>query len=89
MYFLEAGFLLLVAPWSVFWERNEFARWWPALGALATNHYVRGAVSGIGLICLVAALAELAAFFAARRAPPAAASLGTRLDGADVDVQRP
>ena len=24
VYFLEAGFLLLVVPWSVFWERNLF-----------------------------------------------------------------
>jgi hypothetical protein len=57
-YFLEAGLLLLVVPWTVFWERNYFLEG-TALGAFLRHHAVRGAISGIGVICLVAALVEI------------------------------
>ncbi|MEW6319785.1 MAG: hypothetical protein AB1635_01725 [Acidobacteriota bacterium] len=54
------GLLLLLVPWSVFWERNYFAHAVPALGELTTNNYVRGAISGLGLLNLAGALSELA-----------------------------
>lgn len=59
MYFLEAGLLLLVAPWTPFWERNYFVGLLPSVRPFALNPYVRGAISGIGLVCLAAAVAEL------------------------------
>lgn len=65
-YFVEVGLLLLVVPWSPFWDRNYFLDLWPALAALTHNNLVRGAVSGLGLINLWAALAELAALFGMR-----------------------
>jgi len=65
-YFVEAGLLLLVVPWSVFWERNYFVERAPAVGALLLDHYVRGAVSGIGLVCLAAAVGELLALLGRR-----------------------
>jgi hypothetical protein len=68
VYFLEAGVLLLFVPWSGFWERNFFLEGWPALGAVLTNPYVRGAISGMGLVCLVAAAAELVSVFWGRGA---------------------
>ena len=58
-YFLESGLLLLVVPWSTFWERNFFVESVPALAAVLTNPYVRGAISGLGAVCLGAAFAEL------------------------------
>lgn len=67
VYLLEAGLLLLVVPWTVFWERNYFLEQTLA-GALLTPHAVRGAISGVGLVCLVAAVAELRALWP-RRAP--------------------
>ena len=30
-FFLEVGLLLVVLPWSGFWERNYFAMAWPPL----------------------------------------------------------
>jgi hypothetical protein len=66
VYFLETGLLLLVVPWSVFWERNLFLDRLPALSGVLLNHFVRGAVSGIGLICLGAALLELATLWRGR-----------------------
>jgi hypothetical protein len=38
----------------------------PAVGALVTNNFVRGAVSGLGVVNLLAALGELADMFGAR-----------------------
>jgi hypothetical protein len=60
-----------VAPWSAFWEHNHFAALHPAIAALAGSAYVRGAVSGIGVITVLAGLAELASVVAARRREPA------------------
>jgi hypothetical protein len=65
-YFVEVGLLLLVVPWSPFWDRNYFLDLWPALAAVTHNNLVRGAVSGLGIINLWAALAELATLFGLR-----------------------
>jgi hypothetical protein len=62
-YFLEAGLVLIVAPWSGFWERNFFAGAVPWVAHAASSPFVRGAVSGIGAITAIAGLAELAAIF--------------------------
>jgi hypothetical protein len=65
----EAGLLLVLIPWSAFWDRNYFAEAVPALRDLLTNNFVRGAVSGLGVINIFAGLAELADIFT--RAPSA------------------
>ena len=65
---LETGLLLILIPWSAFWERNYFFEWSPALSALMTSNYMRGAISGLGLINVWAALAELADMFGSSRA---------------------
>jgi hypothetical protein len=59
--------VLVLAPWSVFWDRNFFFAWFPAALPVVRNTFVRGAVSGVGIMTLLAGLAELAAAFAARR----------------------
>jgi hypothetical protein len=73
-YFLEAGFILIVAPWSGFWDRNFFAASAPALRPWLESPFVRGAVSGIGGITAIAGFAELGGLLARRRsgqqAPP-------------------
>ena len=66
-FFLEMGAVLLLAPWSEFWDRNYFAQVLPIIHALMINNFVRGAVSGIGIINLCAAVAEMHAFFTERR----------------------
>lgn len=66
-YFLEAGLVLIVAPWSAFWDRNFFASAVPALEGVLASPFARGAVSGIGAITAIAGLSELAAVFLARR----------------------
>ena len=53
------GLLLVLLPWSSFWDRNYFAELAPVLRAWITNNYVRGAVTGLGVVNLLAALADL------------------------------
>ena len=65
-YFIEVGLLLLVVPWSPFWERNYFVDLWPTLAAVTNSNLVRGAVSGLGIINLWAAMSELATLFGMR-----------------------
>ncbi len=60
------GLLLIVLPWSAFWERNYFAEAFPPLHAVLTNNFVRGAVTGLGLVNLFAGFADLALVFIAR-----------------------
>ena len=66
-FFLEIGFLLLVVPWSSYWDRNFFAQSWPPLQALLSSNYVRGAVSGLGIVNVLAAVGEIAEIFSTRR----------------------
>jgi hypothetical protein len=66
--------LLLFVPWSVFWERNYFGDLVPAVHAVMMNNYLRGAVSGLGLVNIWFALSDLAAVVAGRSADVAATS---------------
>ena len=60
------GLLLIVLPWSGFWEENYFGRAWPVLEPILKNAFVRGAVSGLGAVNIVAGFADLVAVLALR-----------------------
>jgi hypothetical protein len=56
---MELGLFLLIFPWTDSWDANFFSvlvpewhRWW-------TNAYVRGAVSGVGVLNLYIAFYEI------------------------------
>ena len=68
-FFLEVGLLLIVLPWSGLWDRNYFAVAWPALQRFITNNFVRGAISGLGLVNLIVGFVDLSFVFAARPRP--------------------
>ena len=67
VFYIEVGLVLTVVPWSVYWERNYFSDLIPLLHIVTTNNFVRGAVSGLGIVNLFAALSELRSLLAARR----------------------
>lgn len=67
IYFFEAGVLLLAVPWTGFWDRNYFVYVVPALGSVIGSDYVRGAISGLGLINVAAGVSELVSLFVSRR----------------------
>ena len=58
-FFIEVGLLLIVLPWSLFWEHNYFMLAAPAIKPALTNPFVRGAVSGLGIVNLCAGFAEM------------------------------
>ena len=53
----------MLIPWSAFWERNYFVEGSAALAVFFTSNYTRGAITGLGLVNVAAALAELADLF--------------------------
>jgi hypothetical protein len=69
-FFLEVGFVLIVVPWSPYWDRNYFAQWFPSVHALITNNFVRGGVSGLGVINMAVGLTELVSMVSTRKAAP-------------------
>lgn len=81
-FYIEVGLLFLVLPWTLVWERNYFMERLPWLHALFTNFFVRGAVSGLGLLNVVAGFSELIPIFAVRARHDVAFG-----DGADTKVR--
>ena len=53
---LEMGLLIILIPWSNFWDANYFLNRYPLLIPVLLNPYVRGAVSGLGVIDAVLAV---------------------------------
>ena len=51
----DLGLLILVLPWSHLWESNSLLTRYPDLIPFVLNGYVRGAISGVGLLDLVMA----------------------------------
>jgi hypothetical protein len=66
--FFEVGLLLVVLPWTVFWDRNYVFDALPVLRDLTQSPYVKGAVSGLGVVNFGLGIVEVMAF------------IGTRLD---------
>lgn len=61
-----------MAPWTAFWERNFFGYLMPIVGGWMANAYVRGAVTGVGVITALGGLRDLTGSILARpaRTPP-------------------
>ena len=51
----DLGLLILVLPWSHAWEGNSLLTRYPVLIPFALSGYVRGAISGVGLLDMVMA----------------------------------
>lgn len=61
--------MLAVAPWTAFWERNYIGFLWPAARGLLLSPWLRGAVSGVGVLTFGAGMLDLAGIFLRRSAP--------------------
>jgi hypothetical protein len=66
--FFEIGLVLVFVPWIDYWEHNYFAEMLPVLGEIIANPYLRGAVSGLGILNLYAAFSELGSLLSTRAA---------------------
>jgi hypothetical protein len=76
-FFIEVGLLLVILPWSGLWEENYFPQMYPWLRTIITNNFVRGAMSGLGVVNLYAAYAELMPAFSSRHPYGTASSIHT------------
>jgi hypothetical protein len=63
LFCFEIGLFLLFAPWSALWEHNALLGYSFTLQHLLLNNFVRGAVSGLGVIDLGLGLSELGRFW--------------------------
>ena len=66
IYFLEVGLVLIVVPWTTFWDRNYFIEARPLVQVMLTTSVMRGSVSGVGVLNLGAAAIDLVGLFSRR-----------------------
>ena len=84
-YFLEVGLLLVLVPWSSFWDRNYFADSVPLLRMVFQNNFVRGGVSGLGILNLCVGFADLGALVSMRRIASTPSSAIVQADGSSAE----
>jgi hypothetical protein len=70
LYCLEAGVFFTVAPWTRFWSVNPLLHYNPLIALIADNAWVRGFVSGFGLVHFVVGIRELYDLLARRESRP-------------------
>jgi hypothetical protein len=66
---LELGLFLLFFPWRSDWEMSWVPVHSPKLAAVWMSSYFRGAISGLGLLNIAVALAELSRLVKTLRKP--------------------
>jgi hypothetical protein len=52
----ELGVVLILLPWSDVWDVNYFLYQYPYLGFFLKNSYLRGMISGLGVMNVMFAL---------------------------------
>lgn len=67
LFCFEIGLILLALPWTLLWDRNYFFSLNVAVGRFMLSSYVRGGVSGLGLVNLWFALSETVRLVRERR----------------------
>ncbi len=50
LFCLEMGIILMVGPWTRAWTQNSLMTAYPALQRFLMNGFVRGVVTGIGIV---------------------------------------
>jgi len=63
LFCFEIGLFLVFVPWSALWENNVLLTYSMLLRGLLLNNFVRGAVSGLGVVDVVLGLSELGRFW--------------------------
>jgi len=67
LYCLEAGLFFAVVPWTRIWTMNSLLHSSAMLALWADNPFVRGFVTGIGVLHLIFGVRELVRMSRARR----------------------
>lgn len=69
LYFLEAGLVFMVAPWTRLWTLNPLLHRTLAVAAIADNPFVRGFVTGLGVVHLMIGVRDMVRLSRSGRAP--------------------
>jgi hypothetical protein len=64
---LLVGVILVIAPWTSWWDQNYLLQPYPVLRALMLSPFARGLVSGLGLVNIALAILEVHQSFTTRR----------------------
>jgi hypothetical protein len=67
LYCLEAGLFFIVVPWTRLWTVNPLLHSTATLSMLAGNPFLRGFVSGFGVIHLIIGIKDILEIANARR----------------------
>jgi hypothetical protein len=67
LYCVEAGLFFMVVPWTRIWTLNSLLHSTAAFSLLADNPFLRGFVSGVGMLHLIVGTRELFRLARARR----------------------
>jgi hypothetical protein len=67
LYCLEAGLFFIIVPWTRLWTVNPLLQSTATLSMLASNPFVRGFVSGFGVIHLIIGIKDIVEITQARR----------------------
>jgi hypothetical protein len=59
LFCMELGAFLVLFPWTTWWDHNLFSSLVPEWHRFWENAYVRGAVSGLGVVNLYISLLEI------------------------------
>lgn len=70
LYCVEAGLFFTIVPWTMIWTLNPLLHSSLAVGAVADNPFVRGFISGVGLLHLLIGIRDLLLIVRARRGSP-------------------
>jgi len=68
LYCVEAGLFFLIVPWTRMWTLNPLLHSSETLSMFAANPFVRGFVSGFGVVHLIIAAKDIIRMTQARRA---------------------
>jgi hypothetical protein len=55
---IVVGIILVAAPWLPIWSENSLLNGFPQLREALTNYFVRGLISGLGLVDIWLAISE-------------------------------
>ena len=58
LFFLEIGIILTWCPWTKIWTQNSILMSFPTVRSFLMKNFVRGAISGVGLVNLWMGVAE-------------------------------
>lgn len=67
LYCLEAGLFFIVVPWTRLWTINPLLHSNMAISLLAGNPFIRGFISGFGVIHLIIGVKDIIAISQMRR----------------------